>query len=396
MTIKRTETFDAALPASITSLTSGVTWNSTNQTLASDNVNSNAWWLDDNAWDVGDFDITFEVAFSASGALGFGFWFPQSGTTTRGPGYRFYIRSGNGGVQTVNSGGTGTFVSGNTALPALGLNVMYVARIIANATTGDATFTLTRSTDSVVVYDVTHTLPAGNRSGVFGQSPINFGSNYQLDNLSLIAPAGDESVAISVGESSQVVAPSTPISGTDTAAISVTETTSLFKTGIQAADQSAISVSEQRALFGQLVSSDTAGISVNDVGNAPVALSRTDSVSISVAETRTIVVAHSRTDTAAISVGDTSSSFRTMPVTDGAAISVSESATVGGFFLVASSDTLVFGLTDSGLQTVPLPPEIEISVTDVASPKMDATHQVVDISVTQAAPASISVTEVYV
>lgn len=186
-------------------------------------------------------------------------------------------------------------------------------------------------------------------------------------------------------------AAATPKSGTDTATVSVTESTSLVI---------------NQATPG----SDTATVSVTESTSILVTVGRTDTATVSVTEAQTSQSSVSRTDTATISVTESVAQFVTVNTTDSPVISVAEGSSLGGAANVPGSDTATVTVTESpsisGLAATA--DTAQISVTEVATKVVTfqvlATADTATVSVTEAQvsqsslsrtdTATVSVTEV--
>lgn len=253
-----------------------------------------------------------------------------------------------------------------------------VATDISQSSTDTAAITIADT--SAVFKDITAT--DGAAISIADASSVNSGTS----------PAGNESTAISIAETTAIFK---TMVATDTTAITITETasTNLSPT---ATDTAAVSVAEVATVAILLSTTDTTAITISDVSAPQKNFSATDTTAISVADAVTAKNI-TTTDTTAITITETTALFVTKSATDGAAVSVADIALVAPTITITATDTSAISVADVGVKVASQPSITweEIDVTDVVAPQATGTHVTVNVTVTQAPPDSITVTEVY-
>jgi len=195
---------------------------------------------------------------------------------------------------------------------------------------------------------------------------------------------GSESTAISVADGSSITAGATAsdtaslsvsdvatiqknFTATDTAAISVADTSAhaLASAGTESV---AISVSDTGSLVivTAVVGSESTALSVSDVAAITVAVSGTESTAISVSDQATLTKTNTVTDTTAIGVDDQATLLKTIPVTDSMSLAVSDVASVVGSAVLSGSESTAISVSDVAtiFKTVSASDTIAISVDD--------------------------------
>jgi hypothetical protein len=140
--------------------------------------------------------------------------------------------------------------------------------------------------------------------------------------------SGSESTAITISDSSSLSISYVP-AGSESTAISVAETTAILKT-MTASDTGAVSIAETTSLTGKTVT-DTAAVSVTDTSQVSAIINASDGAAVSVAESRTQAATFSTTDTGAITIAESTSisGQASAPVgSESTAISVAETSVV--------------------------------------------------------------------
>jgi hypothetical protein len=124
----------------------------------------------------GDFDSSVDIYMPSNNTTreiaNVGFWITGSGTSAIGYGYRLDTGGSNGFI-TFN-GNNRAWVSGNSNGSSVPRGVWMRVRLTAVG--DDVTGSITRLDNNVVLATQTLTMPAGNRSGVFGQAMDSYGS----------------------------------------------------------------------------------------------------------------------------------------------------------------------------------------------------------------------------
>lgn len=220
--------------------------------------------------------------------------------------------------------------------------------------------------------DLTQSMPA-TPNAIYDSDNIHGNTNgdaYEIMADRFMAAITDTSydgAAISITETSSVVASGTFVPSTsDSAAVTITEDSSVFKT-ITASDTATVSVSETTAfsnsaaemgadaasisvvedtdLYKTIVSTDTAAISVDDASAPFKALVASDSVAVTVAEESAVFKTMSATDTTALGVTEASAVFKDINATDAVAVSISDDPIL--FKTIVASDTLTVSVSET-------------------------------------------------
>lgn len=144
---------------------------------------------------------------------------------------------------------------------------------------------------------------------------------------------------------------STPISGTDTASVAISDISSLVVM-ITGTDTSSIAISESVTTDVSLTRTDTSSVSISESINTDVSLTRTDTSSIAIADSSSPLVAFSASDTGALSIAETSSLVVGVATNDTASLSVADVSTISA--LVAAADTASLSIAESVTQNVSL------------------------------------------
>jgi hypothetical protein len=170
--------FESAPPISNSAGVSYVSdYGNTGKSLRTDG-NADYWYFNSDSWGAvkGDFDASVDVYMpnnnSTREIANVGFWITGTGTSAIGYGYRLDTGGSNGFI-TFN-GNNRAWVSGNSNGSNVPRGVWMRVRLTAVG--DDVTGSITRLDTGAVLGTQTLTMPAGNRSGVFGQALDAYGS----------------------------------------------------------------------------------------------------------------------------------------------------------------------------------------------------------------------------
>jgi hypothetical protein len=163
--------FESAPPISNSAGVSYVTdFGNTGKSLRTDG-NGDYWYFNSDSWGTvnGDFDTSVDVYIPSNNSsreiANVGFWITGTGNSAIGYGYRLDTGGSNGFI-TFN-GGNRAWVSGNSNGSNVPRGVWMRVRLTAVG--DDVTGSITRLDTGAVLGTQTLTMPAGNRSGAFGQ-----------------------------------------------------------------------------------------------------------------------------------------------------------------------------------------------------------------------------------
>ena len=234
----------------------------------------------------------------------------------------------------------------------------------------------------------TGSIQLGGLKSTAGYTPNIRYDNLRIFNFAMTSEAQVASyngVAVQPASSAaqvEEVGGADPISGTDTASLAVSETSSIASS-LSRTDTASIAVSETTVLDRQIGLSDGAAISVSESRSIASSLSRTDTAALAVSEESSMVKFVSATDTAslasteivgvaadlflpgadsaALGVTDTSTVYVTSPASDTSSIALLEATSIA--VTLSASDAAGLALADnSSLTSVN-----DVSVSDTAS-----------------------------
>lgn len=142
-------------------------------------------------------------------------------------------------------------------------------------------------------------------------------------------------------------------SASDTSSISIADlSTVAILNVLSASDTSTITITDASLVAASLSASDTASVSITESKSILTTVSVTDSFAISIAEAKSLNGSSTSTDTASVAVSEATAITVALSATDTSAITVSETSSVSG--TMSATDTGSVAIADSSSTTMPL------------------------------------------
>lgn len=158
--------------------------------------------------------------------------------------------------------------------------------------------------------------------------------------------SGSDTSSVAISDSSAF---SISVAGSDTASVAIAETATIAKTS-STSDTASLAIADASAVAVQVTGSDTSSVSIADASATSITVTASDTTALSITESQTSNSTVNGTDTASISIAESQTSTSTLSGSDTAALSIADSSALTK--QIAATDTASLSIADASSLTI--------------------------------------------